>query len=367
MDNLKENVIQFPEGQSAKALAAQWLLRLEQGELSVREKKQLSAWVNSEPGNKALILEMASMWGKLDEVRVLADLFPLPLKPDQQSSRAHTLSPARKLSYFAVAASLLVLFATWLFVLPEFGNDGLQPKETIYVTDIGEQARVQLDDGSIAELNTGSRLKVAFTENQRSVYLEQGEGFFKVAKNPQRPFVVYAGSGAIEAVGTAFNVRLLQDNKVDVMLSEGIVEVQTVTLEQDSFSGDEEVNLPTKATISTVGQKVSYSQSIEELTQIDPELLERKLAWRDGKWMFKGESLTDVLAEVSRYTDTNILIKDDSIRNLQVAGYFDLGQINPFMNALQSGLNLRIVHAGDGSIEIYAGNETSDGQDSASL
>ena len=103
-----------------------------------------------------------------------------------------------------------------------------------FETDIGQQASYQLSDGTRITLNTNSELKVDYSQDRRRIYLLRGEAHFDVAKNPQRPFVVYAGEGMVWAVGTAFNVRYQhgsdansQDNYIDVTVTEGTIKVYT--------------------------------------------------------------------------------------------------------------------------------------------
>src|SRR3546814_8812761 len=77
-----------------------------------------------------------------------------------------------------------------------------------YATAVGGFQRLPLADGSRVDLNTNSRLDVAYSKAVRRLDLEQGEAFFKVAKDAQRPFVVHAGAWRVTAVGTAFTVRM---------------------------------------------------------------------------------------------------------------------------------------------------------------
>ena len=71
-------------------------------------------------------------------------------------------------------------------------------------------------------LNTDSELSVDYSGDNRIIHLSRGEVNFDVAKDPHRPFVVYAGDGLVWAVGTAFNVRLIEDS-VDLTVTEGRV------------------------------------------------------------------------------------------------------------------------------------------------
>src|SRR5204863_5888557 len=79
-------------------------------------------------------------------------------------------------------------------------------------------------DGSVVELNRGAVVSAHFTASERRMRLVSGEANFKVAKDPQRPFVVEARGVAVRAVGTAFNVRI-DAVSVEVLVTEGVVNV----------------------------------------------------------------------------------------------------------------------------------------------
>src|SRR5262249_47175706 len=98
-----------------------------------------------------------------------------------------------------------------------------------YSTPVGGIDNVALADGSRMTLNTDTRIRVALTETERRIELDKGEGFFEVAKDPSRPFVVYAGNKRVVAVGTKFSVRRENDD-VEVIVTEG-----RVRLGQQSF------------------------------------------------------------------------------------------------------------------------------------
>ena len=100
----------------------------------------------------------------------------------------------------------------------------MSQQPTRYVTAIGEQRTIQLDDGSRIILDTSSEVAVRLTGNRRSVTLTAGQAMFDVQGDPARPFVVAAGDTKVTAIGTRFDVRrsgagarvILVDGRVDV-------------------------------------------------------------------------------------------------------------------------------------------------------
>src|SRR3546814_2061558 len=95
---------------------------------------------------------------------------------------------------------------------------------TSYATSVGEIRRVPLADGSIAAINTASAIDVKLDDAARHVRVVEGEAWFQVARDKQRPFVVAAGRARVRAVGTAFSVRR-RAGGADVLVTEGEVEV----------------------------------------------------------------------------------------------------------------------------------------------
>src|SRR3546814_16085472 len=85
----------------------------------------------------------------------------------------------------------------------------------------GERRTVRLADGTAITLNTDSAVRVGYVADRRLVRLLRGQALFEVAKDPHRPFVVQAGAKQITALGTIFEVRLLDSARMTVPLVEG--------------------------------------------------------------------------------------------------------------------------------------------------
>jgi len=361
MDTEMKNVVRFPDNLPLKTAAAEWLVKLDCGPLSAEDRKRLQNWLAQSPEHKDVLLKMATLWGELDVVKVLAELFPLP-----EDSRGQTVQPAHVRASTrpvkAWIAAAVVCFVSLGFVVSQnaqwLRGDFVSMPENLYTTRIGEHSEIELPDGSRMILNTQSKARVSFSAEERAVYLEQGEGYFQVKKNPGTPFVVYAGNGMITALGTAFSVRIGESNAVDVTLAEGVVEV--VADGTATVGGEPRYPQPVDKEKSSIaildkkGETVSYKQSIDALIVVPEDKLERKLAWKSGKWLFKGETLAEVMAEASRYTERDIQITDPSIERLQVAGYFDLGDLGPLLEGIEAGLGVTVTHRDEGVIELSA-------------
>lgn len=350
-----QNVIPFPDGDRIQEEAAEWLIRLDRGELPDEDCHRLREWLQASPSHRRALERLARVWDGLDSLAVLERLFPNP-QPSRYAKKAR--HGARREQPVAIALASLLglggLIASLLVMGPGLLHltAGDEPTELVYRTETGQQSEVFLKDGSTLTLNTRSEVRVRFDDNRRAVYMAAGEAFFDVASNPDLPFVVFAGDGQVRALGTAFNVRI-QEEKVDVVVAEGTVEISKPPKgSEEPHSGTLEE--PTTAVVLTEGGTARYHQSIESLDYLAPESLNQKLAWKRGKWAFQGESLEQVINEVSRYTDTHIKIVDERIAELRIGGYFDISDIDLFLEALEAGFGVRHVRMSGDVIYLSA-------------
>jgi len=207
-----------------------------------------------------------------------------------------------------VAAVLLIPVLTFLFyTLSE--NRIVTDKYASLVVDsleviapMGSRTVVQLSDGSVVHLNYGSKIKYPqfFSGNTRKVVLT-GEGYFKVAHNPEKPFIVKAGNLDIKAVGTTFNVLAYPD--VDVI--ETTLVNGRVILEQ--------IKLNDKSKIigtMTPGQHVEYSVLSGNVSSTVGKV-EKYIAWTDGKIIFEDTPILQVAERLRRMFNVDIEVKDE--------------------------------------------------------
>ena len=231
-----------------------------------------------------------------------------------------------------------------------------------FETDIGQQASYQLSDGTHITLNTNSELKVDYSQDRRRIYLLRGEAHFNVAKNPQRPFMVYAGEGMVWAVGTAFNVRYLnagnldgnrasnhKPSSIDVTVTEGTVKI-FADIEPDKNTNLNDNNAQNSPTdheqLVHAGKSVQYSKVINATQTTPAQVLEQKLAWQQGALIFKGETLEQAIIEIARYTDKQLIITDPSIKNIRVGGHYKTDNINSLLASLSQTLEIKLEQQG---------------------
>ncbi|BFM17015.1 pyoverdine signaling pathway anti-sigma factor FpvR [Maricurvus nonylphenolicus] len=366
-----DNVAPFPNRAEIKQEACAWLVRLDQRDLSEQETQEFQAWVTRSDFHRDYLLKAAANWDSMAILEELAEMFPISDNKSElkgfYASICSVLTAfgerVRMTMFASGAVAVSVLLA--LVLLNSTALEGLlysKPVQRNFVTAVGERANFVLEDGTSVTLNTNSRVNVEYTRSRRVVKLLRGEINVDVAKEPQRPFLVYAGKGMVWAVGTAFNVRS-EAERVEVTVTEGTVKVYADVSSKDSeprLSVDAEVQFNNlhesnvREAILDAGYVAQYSNVIESHTFVEPEDLNRKLAWREGNLIFKGETLEEALKEFSRYTDQKFVIVDASISQIRIGGYFKTDDIDALLGGLHDNFNIKSEAAGSNLIHLSA-------------
>ena len=139
----------------------------------------------------------------------------------------------------------------------------------------------------------------------------------RIEHDASRPFLVHAGDAVVRAVGTEFEVRVLPDQHVAVVVNEGRVEVRPAITPA--------AQAPARALAA--GQRMSTANQDYAITTVSAEQLSSELAWREGAIIFDGQRLADAIVEVERYTDVRIIVSDPATAALQVGGRFRTGDV----------------------------------------
>ncbi len=219
-----------------------------------------------------------------------------------------------------VAAILLIPVLAFLFYtlsekrLESNQISNLMMDSIEVVSPIGSRTVVQLSDGSVVHLNYGSKLKYpqVFAGETREVKL-QGEGFFEVAHNPEKPFVVKTEKLNVKALGTVFNVLAYADNNfVETTLVNG-----KVVLEQNLSNGK---TLSLGAMVP--GQHVDFYIESGKMESSSGNI-EKYLAWKDGKMVFEDATITEVAKRLSRVYNVEIEISEDIKDYLYTVTFID--------------------------------------------
>jgi len=171
----------------------------------------------------------------------------------------------------------------------------------------GKRFELQLSDGTIVHLNSGTTLKypVKFiASSNRQVFLD-GEAFFDVAKDKTHPFVVNADNLNVRVLGTHFNVSNYPEDKLtDVVLVEGSVGLYTAN---EKFNAE-------KNTVLKPGFKGSFSKTDHQI-KTKAVVTDVYTAWIKGGLTFREMTFKDISKKLERHYNVTIVNQNTKLSN----------------------------------------------------
>ena len=203
-------------------------------------------------------------------------------------------------------------------------------------------------------------MQIKYTQNARIIELQRGEIHIEVAHDKTRPLSVITGGKVIQAVGTAFNVEV-RDDLIELIVTDGKVLVAQKAPPTSAVDIDDMAKkLPNTAMAISKGEKVDLDltgTAKEQVTKLDSIEMAASLSWRQGNLIFRGESLAEAMAEISRYTNIKFELADDQkLKQVQVAGLFKTGDVTGLLDVLTRNFNISYEKVADDKILLrYAG------------
>jgi len=344
-----------------KERIAQLIARKLSGEASPEEIHELDMLLEKHPDDAYFLSILADYWTASISPAADEDADPeahlrhiLNSAANETPEAASIPLPGRNIrphyvrNILAVAAVFAgLIFFSWLYFRTPTGAPALSRVETI--AKPGAKSRLLLPDGSVVWLNSGSKISYAanFMDSIREVELE-GEAYFDVAKNTQRPFIVRTRDITIKVLGTVFNVKCYpDDHKTEATLIRGSVQVsktgdnsrQALLLHPHeklvANSTTESVSFHTNDPSGSVAQHDMIIQQLKE-TAADTSMTET--AWVYNKLVFDGEDFQEIAAEMERWYNVKIVINDPAVARYRFHAKFENETITKVLSVLQLSL-----------------------------
>lgn len=208
----------------------------------------------------------------------------------------------------------------------------------------GKRAKITLSEGTMVWLNSGSKMvyPAVFAANLREVYID-GEAIFKVSKDAEKPFVVKSHQFDIEVVGTVFNINAYSsDRNSSAVLEQGIIKLVR----------QPKAYLPSENVIISPGEMVTFNPIAEKfhIQKVDPS---DYLSWHYGYYVFRSETLGNILKRLSRYYNVEIDLKNKELALVTFSGRLDLkSSPEEVLNTIKKTISLNFNKEGQ-SINIY--------------
>jgi transmembrane sensor len=301
----------LPTVRNVEQEASEWIARLNADDVTPDDRARFEVWRRAHPLHSQAFEDLSVTWHrflKAGEAAGMADA----------ANCAIALPPVAKRRSSSLALAAAVVIAT-LATGVYFQRS---PQLVTFHTAVGEQLTVPLSDGSFMDLNSNSVARIDYSQRQRTIHLDRGEAFFRVASDSQRPFWVTAGGGWVHALGTEFNVYM-RPSSLQVTVREGVVNVGE-SPESLAAARPDAQSLKTWVTLSG-GQQADLDSTAARKRALSSDELADAMAWRTGTLYFENRPLVDVVGELNRYSAEPLILEDDSLRVLAVGGAFQAG------------------------------------------
>lgn len=330
-----------PIGETPKQAAARWFARRRSGAMTAQELRELEVWLAQDPAHAQAYDHLARLWGGAETVRN----DPEVMQMRETAARAQALRRWRAAAAIAACLVLVCLggagFVNWATAgrdaSPELVAAGEHQE---FRTSVGQTATVTLSDGSAVTLDSNSIVRTRSTWNRRYVELARGRAFFRVAKQPTRPFVVLANGRTVTALGTSFEVSV-ERGRFEVTLVTGKVRVE------QPKKDPEDTSAPRTAMLRPGTQLVAPQEGGWQVANVD---ITRETSWVEGLLRFRDEPMGQVAAELNRYSRKKVIIDDPALAARPIQGAFAAGDVDEFVRAAEA-YGLAEV-ASESSVEI---------------
>lgn len=322
--------------------AARWHTALQDPQVTLETLDAFSAW-EADPDNAEAFRITESVLSAVDQS------FAAGRTDERKHARP---GRAKHLIVWAMAALAGILALPTLVMITPLGDAGPAPET--YRTSIGEQKRIDLDDGSVMILNTASVAEVSYSKARRLVALETGEALFDVERDG-RPFLVDAGGSRTTALGTEFSVQV-RDEHVSVVLVEGSVSVSELGPQRRALGLFPASREKGARTVLTPGQRLVMTPG--HVPQVEVVNTASALAWQTGILQFDDMRLDEVIEELNRYSETKLVLGDTALGEERISGGFPAGEQEAFAHNLTYLLPVRIEQGGQEIIILPAQDVT---------
>lgn len=332
----------------------QLLARYLVGDCTIREREEIEDWASAHPENREKLQQFKRVWEISEQSRnVMRGLFNAEEQWDELQARLEKEGDGHQVkkdsSYdskfrsasihstthkiLRVAAIFLIAglvgflsYQNWYQPEPKAEKPVLKEVRTANA----QRANLTLGDGTKVMLNAGSVVKFPdkFEEDIREVFLE-GEAYFDVLSNPEKPFVVHSRGSSVRVLGTSFSVRSYsEDKQVRVVVKEGRVLFE---------AADTPSTRKTYLTANELGRYQLTNNSIETVKVGDMELY---LSWREGYLKFREEPMQSVANALERRYGIEVTFKDSEIKQKTLTAFLKSRSIRNVLDVIAMSLNV---------------------------
>lgn len=295
------------EPEHANRQAGEWLARLHADDRTAADDAAFRAWLRADPAHRDAFERAASIWDALPGLSV----------PSFTPGIASGGGVSRRM---VLAGGAAIVVAGGLTLGWREAQAG------VYSTDIGEQRRLVLEDGSRVMLDTATRIRFRTRNDARMLTLGAGRVDVEIAADP-RPFVIDLGGRRATARTGRLDLRR---------------EPEGVAL--TAIQGVARVDAPGAPVALAPGSRIAIAAGRAD--RVDHPELDDLVAWQSGRLAFRDETLAQATAEMNRYSTHALVIADPHAAAMRLSGVYRVGDPEAFARSLALLLPVRVASDG---------------------
>jgi len=274
---------------------------------SETDLKNLFYWFNSRKGHSEISRILDKNWEAFDfdgNIAVDSEKILANIKNEIRHRKNRGLKNNFKhfLPYAAVFAAILgLVFFLATYTGSFFRSQNQANSMASVITENGQRSKVILPDSSVVWLNSGSQLSYnssSFSKNRKVVL--NGQAFFQVAKNSQKPFSVESGDLSIRVLGTRFDVEFYPETgKISVALESGKVQLAHRRIESFNYA-------------LSPGELAEFDMAANKISISKPDI-NKYTSWKDGVLLFKNDPMGRVFEKLEKWYNIEIVVEDAEV------------------------------------------------------
>lgn len=324
----------LPSADAIKARAAAWLEQSDREDWSEADRAALESWLAESMAHRTAYWRLEAAWRRTERLAALRSQPSVRAAPDARKPiarkpiRHFLIGMAAALAFVAIVGAAAALIFLRLMSAPT----------RTYATGLGGLETVAFADGTKIDLDTDTVIRARMTTQERLVWLDRGEAYFRVRHDPAHPLVVMVGDRRVTDLGTQFLVQ--RDRRdLEVAVLQG-----RVWLDSPDRQTSSQTSLLTAGEVATIaaGKMSVATKTVSELTDA--------LAWRQGMLVFHRTTLADAAAQFNRYNRRKLVIGDAKAATIAIDGSFPARDPAAFTDIVQDILHLHVARRGNETV-----------------
>lgn len=279
---------------------------------NAEETKVVEEWMAESEDNAQYIHQLKALWANAQSFSLL-DSIDMDKNWQGIQSKINEHQQGNNRIFWRVAAAVIVLISA-AFLMKNLLYS--PPQQISFRAD--SQSELSLPDGTVVTLKKGATLKYPETFGNERIVEFEGEAFFDVAQNLEKPFVIFADETETRVLGTSFNLRTATSySGLELVLVEGKVSFSTAN----------------EKVILTPGQRVAMgANGLVEKTDNSNRNFQ---AWQTGTLVFENTPMSRVFEDIGNAYNVRFELQNSAFGNCTLTARYDQEGLDNILNTLE--------------------------------